>query len=211
MAELRHRDDLHLARRLWHFTGVMAMVVLYFSLTRSQAIRVALEASALWVTLDFLRLQFPQLNSVLTKLFQPVMRESEKNHLAGSTYMFLGVTLIVCLYPREVVLLSLLFLGVADPIASTVGIRFGRDKLIGNKTLQGSLAAFFACLIISVVYLMAMRLMTERLVIVAILSALIGAISELIPVGKLDDNFTFPVISATLLTLVFELFGGLIS
>ena len=44
---------------------------------------------------------------------------------------------------------------------------------------------------------------------VALLAGLIGAFSELVPIGKLDDNFVFPVLSATLLTGLLKLFGGL--
>jgi diacylglycerol kinase (CTP) len=213
MAEItpfQQRNDLHVARRLWHFFGVMAIAALYLTLTRKQATTLSVEATAIWVGLDVLRLYVPRLNNALTKMFRPFMRESERHHFAGSTYMLLGITLIIFLYPKEVVLLTLLFLGVADPLASFVGIRYGRDKLIGDKSLQGTLGAFFSCLIVALIYFSAMNLMMERLIIVALLSALIGALSELIPFGKIDDNFTFPVMSASLLTLVFELFGGFV-
>lgn len=209
MAEFKQRHDIHWPRRLWHFVGVMAMVVLYQRLTRDEAVRLAILFTTIWVGLDVLRLFFSPLNRILTKIFGPFMRESERNRLAGSTTMLLGVTLIVFLYPKVVVLLTLLFFAIADPLASLVGIRYGKDKLIGNKSFQGSLAAFAVCAILALVYCWLLGLMTERLVIVAVLSGLIGAISELIPVGKLDDNFIFPVMSASLLTLMFELFGGL--
>jgi diacylglycerol kinase (CTP) len=209
MKELRQRTDLHLARRIWHFCGVMSMVALYAYLSRAAAMQVALQVSIVWIGADFLRLYVPSVNRALTWAFGPFMRESERHQIAGTTYLLAGVTLIIVLFPKEVVLLSLLFLAVADPLASYVGIRYGKDKLIAGKSLQGTLAAFGACLVLSIIYLAVMQLMPERLVIVALLAALIGAISELVPIAKLDDNFTFPVLSASLLTLVFELFGGL--
>ena len=51
-------------------------------------------------------------------------------------------------------------------------------------------------------------IMTERLLIVAPISGLIGAATELIPVWKLDDNLTCPVLSAVGLTALFYLYGG---
>ena len=51
--------------------------------------------------------------------------------------------------------------------------------------------------------------MTDRLVLVTIVSGFIGMIAELIPVGKLDDNLSFPIICASLLWGVFTLFGGI--
>ena len=77
------------------------------------------------------------------------------------------------------------------------------------KSVQGSLAAFIACFVLSLLYFSVINLMRERMFIVCLLGGLIGAFSELLPVGKLDYNFVFPVVSATLLTGLFYLFGGL--
>ena len=52
--------------------------------------------------------------------------------------------------------------------------------------------------------------MTERLFLVSMVSGLIGAFSELIPIGKLDDNFSFPILTAILLYGTFILFGGFV-
>lgn len=202
-------DDIHLARRLWHFSGVMGMFAIYFFLSRQQCLRVALVLSTFLVFLDVARLRFEGLNNVLTGIFKPFMRESERHRIAGSTFMLVGVTLIVYLYSKKVVLLALLFLAIADPLAAFIGINFGKDKLIGNKSLQGSSAAFVACFALTFGYCSVLGMMTDRLLIVSLLGGIIGALSELIPVGSLDDNFVFPVVSATLLTVLFYVFGGL--
>ncbi len=149
------------------------------------------------------------MNRVLMLLFRPFMRENERKRLAGLGYMMAGLLIIILIFPPVVVSLALLFLAVADPVASYFGIRFGKDKLIGEKSVQGSLAAFISCFLLSLIYFYAMNLMHERMFIVCLLSALIGAFAELVPVFKLDDNFVFPVVSSTLLTGLFYLFGGL--
>ena len=207
---LRARDDIHLARRLWHMSGVLLVFVLYWNMTYRTAVFSVFTVSAFMITYDVARLWFPQLNQLFLVFFGRVLRESERNRIAGSTFMCLGITLSVIVFPKEVVLLMLLFFATADPLASYFGIRFGKDKLIGNKTLQGSLAAFVACFLVSTIYFYTMDLMRERLFIVCLLSGLIGALSELVPIGKLDDNLVFPVLSSTLLTGMFYIFGGLI-
>jgi diacylglycerol kinase (CTP) len=207
--QLRARNDLHLARRLWHFGGVMTMVVLYWMLSPRQAAITAICISGFMICFDSARLFSKRLNRLFTWIFRPVMRESERQKPAGSTAMMAGVTLIVLLYPKDVVILTLIFFSLADPLASYFGILYGKDKLIGNKSLQGSAAAFVACFLVALVFYSAFGLMTERLFIVCLLSGLIGAFSELVPVGKLDDNFVFPVTAATLLTGLFYVFGGL--
>lgn len=206
---LQARTDIHLARRLWHFFGVMAIAVVAWILPSRQAILASLALATIAITLDVCRLYSPKLNRILTWAFKPFMRESERNRLAGSSFMLAGVTLIVLLFPKQVVLLTLLFLATADPLASYFGIRFGKDKLIGGKSLQGSLAAFVTCFTVSLAYYLALNLMHDRLFIVCLLSALIGAVSELVPFGRLDDNFIFPVLSGSMLTGLFYIFGGL--
>lgn len=205
---LKTRADLHLARKLWHFLGVIFIMIIYHNLSRDAALRAASAVTFLFVSLDILRQHYESLNHYLMKAFQPIMREHERKQLAGTSYLLLGVLVIVYFFPKEIVDLSLFFLAIGDPLASYVGLRFGKDKLIGNKSLQGTMATFFACTLISVIYFYSHELMLERIFIVSILSGLIAAITELVPFAKLDDNFSFPVASASLLWVLFYLFGG---
>lgn len=206
---LKDRNQLHFARRVWHFIGVLIIFTLYYFVAPSQAPFIAIPFAAFMIGFDWLRLRRPALNRFFQFLFRPFLREQERTHFAASTAMMAGVTLIICLFPRNVVLLTLLFLAVGDPAASYFGIRFGKDKLIGNKSLQGSLGAFAVCFGLALLFFSRMELMTDRMFIACLLSGLIGAVSELVPIGKLDDNFVFPVLSATLLTGMFFVFGGL--
>jgi dolichol kinase len=116
--------------------------------------------------------------------------------------------ILLALFDRHIVTLTLLFLAFGDPIASFCGIQFGKDKILGNKTLQGTLGSFAACTVIGALYYYFNNLMTERLLIVAPLSGLIGALAELVPIGKLDDNLTFPIIGSALLWVLFLVYGG---
>jgi dolichol kinase len=177
-------------------------------LTHRQACVSALTIGAFMIGFDVLRLRIPRLNQFFTWLFGPFLRQKELNRLTGSAYMMAGVAIIVCVFSREVVLLTLLFFSVADPLASYFGIRYGKDKLIGNKSLQGTLAAFVACFVVALLFYSALGLMSDRLFIACLLSGLIGAVSELVPIGKLDDNFVFPLMAATLLTGLFYVMQG---
>ena len=206
---LRARNDIHLARRLWHFAGVMFIYLLYSTVPAEKAKLTALALGLPIIAIDVTRLFVPKLNYSLTWMFRPFMRENERHRLSGLSFMLAGAALNILLFPRHVVFLALLFLAVADPMASFFGIRYGKDKLIGEKSLQGSLAAFATCFLLAMIYFYMMNLMQERLFIVCLLAGLIGAVSELMPVGKLDDNFVFPVLSGTLLTGLLYLFGGL--
>lgn len=203
------RDDIHLPRRLWHFLGVLVIFGLYCLVTPRMAVYLSLGFSIFMIGFDWARLRNPRLGRLFVWIFGPVLRESERKKFAASTGMMAGVTVIICLFPRHVVLLALLFLAFADPLASYFGIRYGKDKLIGNKSLQGTLAAFGACFLLALGYFNYTDLMTERQFIACLLAGLIGAFSELVPIGKLDDNFVFPVLSSVLLTGLYYVFGAL--
>lgn len=205
---LKARNDIHIARRLWHVCSVFAIFILYWTIQPKTAAILMVSIGGTLVACDIARLYVPAMNKLFSWMFKLVMRESERRRISGMSSMVVGLSLIFFIYPKDVVLLALLFLAFADPLASYFGIRYGKDKLIGDKSLQGSLAAFATCFIAAVIFLYLRDLMRERLFIVSLLGGLIGAASELIPIGKLDDNLLFPVLSATGLAGLFYVFGG---
>ncbi len=206
---LKPRSDLHLIRKVYHVLGVLVMIVLHHNMTRSQALYALAISAAIILSVDFGRQKIKFLNKVAYYVFGPFMRRNELHGITGTSNMVLGVYFMVYLYPQSVVTLTLYFLALGDPVASTFGILFGKDRLIGEKTLQGTTACFICCTVIAGLYYLNHNLMVDRFVMASILSGLIGAFSELIPIGRLDDNLTLPVISATLLYILFGLFGAL--
>lgn len=208
MVELKKRSDIHWARKIWHMVGVSGMAATYAFLPRSTCLLILGVAWILFVPPDFLRQKSASLNDFLMHIFRPIMRESEAHGLAGTTFLLTGVTLVVLIFPRDIVLLTLMFLAFADPCASIFGILYGKDKIFGHKSVQGSLAAFLVCALLTAGFLSTRGILVDRLLIVSLLGGLVGAMAELIPVGKLDDNLTLPVFSATFLWLLFILFGA---
>lgn len=202
------KSDLHLARKVWHCLGVLFVIFLYHRLGRIKGTEVAIVITAAFLTVDILRQSLPALNRVVCVILSPIMRESEKKTMAGTSWLMIGTSVLVFTFSKDVVTLSLLFLAIADPLASFVGHKYGKDKIVGQKSLQGTLAAFFACMIVSACYFYFNNLMTERILIVSLLAGIIGALSELLPIWKLDDNLTLPLLSAFLLRYLFIVFGG---
>ena len=41
--------------------------------------------------------------------------------------------------------MALLFLALGDPVSSYIGVRYGKNPILGRKTLQGTLAGFVTC------------------------------------------------------------------
>lgn len=208
LSGLKNRSDLHLARKVWHMTGVFTMFLCWQFAPHWVSMSLLLVGWLFFVPADFLRQKNPELNEKLSKIFRPIMRRSEFNRLAGTTYLLTGALVITLLFNRGVVSLSLLFLAFADPIASFVGIKYGKDKIFGHKSVQGFVAAFVVCALLCYIYLSSNHVV-HFILIVSLVAGLIGALAELVPLAKLDDNFTMPVISSIGLSVVFYFFGYL--
>jgi diacylglycerol kinase (CTP) len=208
VVDLKRRSDIHWARKIWHMGGVSMIAYAYAHLPEKTSLMLLTLAWVLFVPADFLRFRYPALQDFLLTAFRPVMRQNEVDRLAGTTYLLTGLLLVALIFPPPIVLLTMMFLAFADPIASYFGIRFGKDKIFGEKSLQGSLAAFFVCSLLTFYFLTSQMILIDRLIIVSLLGGLIGALAELIPVFKLDDNLTLPLISATCLWVLFQIFGA---
>ena len=202
----KKRSDVHLARKIWHMAGVFSLFLVWTLFSHELA---GLIFGILWlmfVPADILRLQNKNVNQTLTRLFKPIMRENELNRLAGTSYLLTGTILLALIFEPHIVSLSLLFLSFADPIASFVGIKYGKDKLFNNKSLQGFMAAFVVCFLVTSIYLYIVNV-EHYLLVLSLCAGLIGAVSELVPVWKLDDNLTMPLFSSFGLTLLFAFFN----
>ena len=193
---LRMRSDLHIARKLWHMaTGLIGLTFFYKSGVSTDLMASALLIfSGLSFLLEFLRLRNPKINQFLMIFMKPIMRESEKNSVSGMPFYALGVSLSLFFFPERIAILSILFLIFADPIASFCGILFGRDKILPNKSLQGTIAAFSVCYIVTLVYGLIHASPSMNLLVFSIVAGIIGAVSELCS-QFVDDNLCIPVIS----------------
>jgi diacylglycerol kinase (CTP) len=205
--ELRKRSDLHWERKIWHMTGVFAMFLAYTLLPPVVAAVILAVSMAFFLPIDFFRHRYPALNDWMVHAFKPIMRNSEIHRIAGTTYLLTGVAIIVVVFPRPIVALTLLFLAFADPIASLIGIKYGKDKIFGHKSIQGFMAAYVVCTLCTFLFLYYHNIALDRVVIVSLVAGFIGALAELVPIGKLDDNLSLPVLSSVGLSILFQLFG----
>lgn len=201
--------DLHLERKMTHVLGILAMVVVHhvFSLQTCWWILISLGVPLL--LLDFFRHRVEFLQKLSVKLFGAIMRRRELHGYTGTTYLLIGTAIILALFPHNVVSLSLLFVAFGDPLASFVGLKFGSLKIVGKKTLEGFLAAYAICALAAYFFYTWKVLMLEHIYIITLLSGFIGAASEILPLFKIDDNLVQPVVNASLLYVLFYLYGGL--
>lgn len=203
----KKRSDIHWARKIWHILGVLVIFSFFQFIPSPIAQVLFVVLTVIFVTIDVLRKKNAQMNTFFVHFFKPIMRQHEIENYAGTTFLFLGVMILLLFFKPLVVSLSLLFLAFADPFASYFGIKYGKDKIYGEKTIQGFIAAYLICTALTIGYLLFQGFAFDRVMLVGVLAGLLGALAELIPIAKLDDNLTIPVISGIGLTGLFYLFG----
>ena len=71
-----------------------------------------------------------------------------------------------------------------------------------NKSLQGAVAGFFTCYLITLFYAMNTTTLGTHLLVFSIVAGVIGAASELVSAFNIDDNLTIPVLSGLGMTLL---------
>lgn len=197
------RSTLHLARKVWHIcSGLFGLLIVeVFSLSQNQAAIVLLAVAAISLLTDLLRMRYPRMNTIVLKTLGPFMRQSEVHSLSGIPFFAFGTSMTLFFFHKDVAIMSVLFLIFADPIASLVGILYGKDEFLPNKSLQGSAAGFLTCLVIALSYCLYYHVLSPELFLFAIAAGVIGSVSEMASV-IVDDNLTIPLISGAGLTVI---------
>lgn len=206
---LAGRSDLHILRKLWHVSCGAAALFCYYALNVSFEAWgwAAFGIGATGFALDFVRLKNPGVNRLAVKLLGPILRKSELESFSGLPFYAMGCALSIYFFQKDIALMSVFFLVFADPAASLVGVKFGKDQILPNKTLQGTLACFFVSYAIVTAYTWQMPVAGGVLLAFAFFGALAAAVGELFSAFNIDDNFTIPVVAGAGLTLANAVLG----
>ncbi|MCM2351581.1 MAG: phosphatidate cytidylyltransferase [Bacteriovoracaceae bacterium] len=201
---LHKRSDLHILRKIWHISTGSLGLFLFINSDQSQTFwaMVILSIAIAGFAADFIRNRIPAFNSIVIKMMGPLMRRSEKDGVSGLPFYALGISLSLFFYSRDIAIVSSMFLVFSDPLSSFFGVLYGKDKIMPNKSLQGAVAGFFTCYLITLFYAMNSSTLGTHLLVFSIIAGVIGSASELISAFNIDDNLTIPVLSGLGLTLL---------
>lgn len=194
----------NLSRSLFHMgSGLFAALLYHFALTREQAIVVMGALVTVFVGLELARRRSAAFNDVLMRspLIKAIARPHEYSRVNSATYFGVGLLVAAIACPKVAVELGCVVLAVADPVASTLGRRFGRTKLYRDKSLVGTAAFFGAALAAGAGYLALLYPSLPAMALAAAVAALVGALAELFTT-RLDDNLTIPLSVALSVALV---------
>jgi dolichol kinase len=179
----------------------VALALALAGLDRASALGIMGALALLVGGLDVLRLVSPRWNARVLKEFAPILRREEAHALSASTWVFVGAIPTVALAPLPFASLAFLYLAVGDPIASWVGVRFGRIRLPGGKSLEGSLALVASCAVTGTLFLgLTHTAPWSAAPLLALAGAFAAAFAEWLPLGPIDDNARLPMTTAAALS-----------
>ena len=178
-------------RKILHII-VLVFPLLLLEFGKSICLPYFLVISILFILFDIFRIKSGAVKIFYDRYFSIVTKKYEVDKLTSASYVFLSMIIVVFLFDEVSAAAALTIMILSDPIASLVGRVFGNLKLIGNKTLEGSIAFFISSIIILLLY----NFEVFEVLFVSVGATLIELFSKKI---RIDDNFLIPLVSATLL------------
>ena len=149
------------------------------------------------ILLDLLKAYTFTFENLYIKVFGRILRDDEKdfkkNLFTGGTYYALGIFLALLLFPKEVAILSILIMIWCDTMAALIGKKFGKRKIIGDKSIEGSLA--FVITGILLVFILQMFFTEYNLYKAGFITVFLAAVFEQISFIRINDNLSLPVFS----------------
>jgi len=206
---LQIRNDLHLARKVWHLIMGLVIVFVYMSgISRTTGVLILASVLGFDLFMEGMRLRNPSFNEKCLKFWGPVLRAHEAHQMSTLPHYVSAAILAVGIFPKPVAILSILYLACGDPIASFFGILYGHKgpKFKSGKTAIGTTAGVLVCALVTFIYLKTLSIPDGTVLAVSAIGGLAGGMAELLPF-EIDDNFTIPVISGFVLWLAFMVFG----
>ncbi|MDD4128062.1 MAG: hypothetical protein PHV39_10355 [Methanomicrobium sp.] len=102
----------------------------------------------------------------------------------GALFFFVGVLFCLQFFGSDITITSIIVLSVLDSITTVAGVNYGKHKIFGKKTLEGTLSGIIASIIVLLLFTSPMT---------AVIISVVAGLTEL--VSPVDDNLTIPVVS----------------
>lgn len=171
-------------RKAWHLLGLAFPALYYFGVLSKVWTLVLVGGIVVGaVVLEILRFSVPAVATVFATIFRRIMRDDEYAALNATIPYLASAFVVLLIFPRVIACVALAFLALGDTAAELVGRAVGRVRIVGPKTLEGTLACFAVCFLAGW-YFLGWEL--------ALIGAGVAALAELLSGGWVD-NFSIPL------------------
>ena len=182
-------------RKLIHIINLVIPFTYLFVLeSRFQVLRILVPLTLFAIVIEYLRVRLGVIKKIFNNFLISMLRVNEiDGKYTGATWVFIGSTLTIAIFPKEIAVISLVYMSLGDTIAGLVGRKFGKVKFY-NKTIEGTLAGLIVCLLSG--YLIQLTLP----LLVVFSGAFAAMFIELLPL-PIDDNLSVPLFAGTIMVI----------
>ena len=183
-------------RKVIHiFNLVIPFTYLFVLESRFQVLRILVPLTLFAIVIEYLRVRSVVIKNIFNNFLISMLRIHEiDGKFTGATWVFIGSTLTISIFPKEIAIISLVYMSLGDTIAGLFGRKFGKTNFY-NKTIEGSLAGLIVCLLSG--YLVSLTLP----LVVVFSGAFAAMFIELMPI-PIDDNLSVPLFGGTIMVIV---------
>jgi dolichol kinase len=188
-----------LLRKSIHLSGLI-LPVIYFFLDKPTMLIFAGILAGITIAIELVKWIFPGFGNFFFQIFAPLLRTHErKGAITGATYYLISAFLCILFFAKTLAVVCIFFMVLGDLAAALVGKKWGRTKLIGAKSLEGSAACFVVCAAVVCAAIALVKLHP----VIGIIGALVATIVELLPF-PVDDNLTVPLVSGAVMYFLMQ-------
>ena len=137
-----------LLRKSTHISGLIIPIIYHFMDNNNVMLLIVGVMAGIAIVVELLKWLYPPFSELFFRFFKPVLRSHErKGAITGATYFIVSTLLCVIFFEKHLAIICIFFMVLGDTAAALVGKKWGRTKLIGKKSLEGSMACFTICAI----------------------------------------------------------------
>lgn len=125
---------------------------------------------------------------------RPIFKHRERHRFSSMTAFLVALFIVFLLFPTHFAYLCLGFITIGDMFGKFVGLKFGKLKLIQDRTLEGSLGFLCGCYLAGYT----LHLIFDISLIYVVIGSFSAALVELFS-WDIDDNFTVSIITGCIL------------
>ncbi len=173
----------------------LAIPVSYYFLPQTPALLIYSFVALASITADVVRIKRYHVGRILTWILRPILRRHERRGFTGSSYILSAMVLSIIFFEKRIAVAVISFIILGDVAAALVGRTFGKLKTINQKTIEGSSAFLFSCLLI-------IWVIPDFPFWIGVVGALVATVVEVLPL-PIDDNFTVPLFSGLVMEVLY--------
>jgi glycerol-3-phosphate acyltransferase PlsY len=191
--------------RVWMRPAASLILLLYFFVGKAVILLIMGGVALLFIAVDLARFFSRRADELFVDRAKVIFKRSERRKFSSISLFLIATFIVLFSFERDVAFLSLSFLIYGDLLAKLFGIRFGRTRLVGNRTLEGSLSYFAGSLAAGYIIATLLGIDLWLVLIGAVAATLIELFST-----SIDDNFTVGIISGVIISAIrfFGYFGS---